>query len=78
MSPDVQHRHIELYVNEFTRDLGDEGYAAIEALLPGPTRPASSRTPPPAALTSAAATAARATGFRCQSGHSGCNTAERV
>ena len=33
MSPDVQRRHIELYVNEFTRDLGDEGYAAIAALL---------------------------------------------
>jgi len=33
MSPDVQRRHIELYVNEFTRDLGDEGYAAAEALL---------------------------------------------
>ena len=27
MSPDVQRQHIELYVNEFTRDLGDEGYA---------------------------------------------------
>lgn len=33
MSPDVQRRHIELYVNEFTRDLGEEGYAAAEALL---------------------------------------------
>jgi 1,4-dihydroxy-6-naphthoate synthase len=33
MSPDVQRRHIELYVNEFTRDLGEEGYAAIETLL---------------------------------------------
>jgi 1,4-dihydroxy-6-naphthoate synthase len=33
MSPDVQQRHIALYVNEFTRDLGDEGYAAAEALL---------------------------------------------
>jgi 1,4-dihydroxy-6-naphthoate synthase len=33
MSPDVQQRHIDLYVNEFTRDLGDEGYAAAEALL---------------------------------------------
>jgi 1,4-dihydroxy-6-naphthoate synthase len=33
MSPDVQRRHIDLYVNEFTRDLGDEGYAAAEALL---------------------------------------------
>jgi len=33
MSPDVQQRHIALYVSEFTRDLGDEGYAAVEALL---------------------------------------------
>jgi 1,4-dihydroxy-6-naphthoate synthase len=33
MSPDVQRRHIDLYVNEFTRDLGEDGYAAIEALL---------------------------------------------
>jgi 1,4-dihydroxy-6-naphthoate synthase len=33
MSPDVQRQHIELYVNEFTRDLGEEGYAAAEALL---------------------------------------------
>ena len=33
MSPDVQRRHIDLYVNEFTRDLGDEGYAAASALL---------------------------------------------
>jgi len=33
MSPDVQRQHIELYVNEFTRELGDEGYAAADALL---------------------------------------------
>ena len=33
MSPDVQAQHIALYVNEFTRDLGDEGYAAVTALL---------------------------------------------
>ncbi|MBV9593185.1 MAG: 1,4-dihydroxy-6-naphthoate synthase [Actinobacteria bacterium] len=33
MSPDVQAQHIALYVNEFTRDLGDAGYAAAEALL---------------------------------------------
>jgi 1,4-dihydroxy-6-naphthoate synthase len=33
MSPDVQRQHIDLYVNEFTRDLGAEGYAAAEALL---------------------------------------------
>jgi 1,4-dihydroxy-6-naphthoate synthase len=33
MSPDVQQQHIALYVNEFTRDLGDEGFAAADALL---------------------------------------------
>ena len=33
MSPDVQQRHIDLYVNEFTRNLGDEGHAAVDALL---------------------------------------------
>ena len=26
-------QHIDLYVNEFTRDLGDDGLAAIDALL---------------------------------------------
>jgi 1,4-dihydroxy-6-naphthoate synthase len=33
MELDVVRRHIELYVNEFTLDLGHEGYAAAEALL---------------------------------------------
>jgi 1,4-dihydroxy-6-naphthoate synthase len=33
MSPDVQRRHIDLYVNEFSRDLGDEGFAAVGSLL---------------------------------------------
>jgi 1,4-dihydroxy-6-naphthoate synthase len=33
MSPEVQARHIELYVNDFTRDLGPDGYAAAETLL---------------------------------------------
>ena len=33
LNPDVCRRHIELYVNEFTLDLGDEGAAAIAALL---------------------------------------------
>jgi 1,4-dihydroxy-6-naphthoate synthase len=33
MSSEVQQQHIALYVNEFTRDLGEEGYAAAEALL---------------------------------------------
>jgi len=33
LDPDVQRQHIELYVNSFSRDLGEEGYAAIEHLL---------------------------------------------
>jgi len=33
MDPEVAKAHIELYVNEFTANLGEEGYAAIEALL---------------------------------------------
>lgn len=33
MSPEVCRRHIELYVNEFTLDLGDEGARAIDELL---------------------------------------------
>ena len=30
MDPDVQQRHIALYVNEFTSDLGEDGFAAID------------------------------------------------
>ncbi|MCU1676799.1 MAG: 1,4-dihydroxy-6-naphthoate synthase [Frankiales bacterium] len=33
MSPDVQAAHIATYVTAFSRELGDEGYAAIEELL---------------------------------------------
>lgn len=33
MSARVQRSHIDLYVNDFTRDLGASGYAAAEALL---------------------------------------------
>ena len=33
MDPKVAQAHIGLYVNEFTRDLGPEGFAAIERLL---------------------------------------------
>jgi len=33
MAPEVVAAHIELYVNDFSLDLGDEGYAAIEELL---------------------------------------------
>jgi 1,4-dihydroxy-6-naphthoate synthase len=37
LSPDVCRQHIELYVNEFSLDLGDEGAAAIDALLASTT-----------------------------------------
>ncbi|GAA0793977.1 1,4-dihydroxy-6-naphthoate synthase [Spirilliplanes yamanashiensis] len=33
MEPDVVRRHIDLYVNEFTADLGPEGHKAVETLL---------------------------------------------
>jgi 1,4-dihydroxy-6-naphthoate synthase len=33
MAPEVVDQHIGLYVNEFSADLGDEGYAAISGLL---------------------------------------------
>jgi 1,4-dihydroxy-6-naphthoate synthase len=33
MDTEVAKQHIELYVNEFTRDLGPEGMAAVDALL---------------------------------------------
>lgn len=33
MSPEVAQAHIALYVNEFTANLGDNGYAAVSALL---------------------------------------------
>ncbi|HEY3501222.1 MAG TPA: 1,4-dihydroxy-6-naphthoate synthase [Actinocatenispora sp.] len=33
MDPAVAQQHIGLYVNDFTADLGDEGYAAIDTLL---------------------------------------------
>lgn len=33
MDPAVADSHINLYVNEFTRNLGEDGYGAIEALL---------------------------------------------
>lgn len=33
MDPAVCRQHIELYVNEFSVDLGDAGYAAVRALL---------------------------------------------
>ncbi|ASA26540.1 1,4-dihydroxy-6-naphthoate synthase [Paenibacillus donghaensis] len=33
LSPEVAKSHIDLYVNNFSMDLGDDGYAAISALL---------------------------------------------
>ncbi|MBH5319779.1 1,4-dihydroxy-6-naphthoate synthase [Paenibacillus sp. GSMTC-2017] len=33
LSPEVAKSHIDLYVNSFSRDLGEEGYSAVEALL---------------------------------------------
>lgn len=33
MAPGVAERHIALYVNEFTADLGEDGYAAVRGLL---------------------------------------------
>ncbi|MFD0786683.1 MqnA/MqnD/SBP family protein, partial [Micromonospora azadirachtae] len=33
MELDVVDRHIGLYVNEFSADLGDAGFAAVDALL---------------------------------------------
>ena len=33
MEPDVIQQHIDLYVNEFTLDLGRDGLAAADALL---------------------------------------------
>ncbi|HEU5128697.1 MAG TPA: 1,4-dihydroxy-6-naphthoate synthase [Glycomyces sp.] len=35
MSEEVCRQHIELYVNEFSRDLGEEGRTAVERLLGG-------------------------------------------
>lgn len=33
LAPDVAQAHIDLYVNAFTANLGDDGYAAVAALL---------------------------------------------
>ncbi|WBB77858.1 1,4-dihydroxy-6-naphthoate synthase [Micromonospora sp. WMMD882] len=55
MEPDVVDRHIGLYVNEFTADLGRDGLAAVEALLrraadAGLAPPTAGLTPPTAGL----------------------------
>ncbi len=44
MDLDVANQHIGLYVTEFTEDLGEEGYAAVRALL---TRAAAEGLVPP-------------------------------
>ncbi|MER8099965.1 1,4-dihydroxy-6-naphthoate synthase [Kitasatospora sp. NPDC094016] len=44
MDPAVADQHIALYVNEFTAELGEEGYAAVRALL---TRAAAEGLVPP-------------------------------
>ncbi|WP_328399194.1 1,4-dihydroxy-6-naphthoate synthase [Streptomyces sp. NBC_00390] len=44
MNPSVANQHIGLYVNEFTHDLGDAGYAAVRGLL---TRAAAEGLVPP-------------------------------
>lgn len=44
LSPEVTQQHIDLYVNDFTANLGEDGYAAIEALL---TRAAAEKLVPP-------------------------------
>ncbi|MGW7352125.1 1,4-dihydroxy-6-naphthoate synthase [Streptomyces sp. NPDC054784] len=46
MDPNVADQHIGLYVNEFTADLGDAGYAAVRGLL---TRAAAEGLVPPLA-----------------------------
>lgn len=46
MDPAVADQHIGLYVNEFTADLGENGYAAVRGLL---TRAAAERLVPPLA-----------------------------
>ncbi|MNJ70631.1 1,4-dihydroxy-6-naphtoate synthase [compost metagenome] len=33
LSPEVADAHIKLYVNQYTESLGDDGYAAVTALL---------------------------------------------
>jgi len=46
LSEDVCRQHIELYVNDFTLDLGDEGLRAVDALLSAaPQVPATPRRP---------------------------------
>jgi 1,4-dihydroxy-6-naphthoate synthase len=48
LDAEVCRRHIELYVNERSVDLGDEGMAAIEALLQAAGEPGAGAEPTPA------------------------------
>lgn len=50
MAPDVQQRHIELYVNEYTEELGPDGYVAVRALLDEAARAGAVPSFPPEAL----------------------------
>jgi len=50
MEPDVVARHIALYVNNFTEDLGPEGYAAITDLLTRAAAGGLVPPPPPGAI----------------------------
>ncbi len=38
MEPDVVDQHIDLYVNEFTADLGQDGLRAVRTLLDSSAR----------------------------------------
>ncbi len=38
MEPDVMHRHIEMFVNQYTEDVGEEGEKAVETLLEAAAR----------------------------------------
>ena len=50
MDPDVVASHIGLYVNEFSADLGEEGVAAVQALLTRSAQAGVTRTLPARAL----------------------------
>jgi 1,4-dihydroxy-6-naphthoate synthase len=50
MDPDVVARHIALYVNTFTDNLGDEGYRAVRTLLDRAAAAGLTPAVPPAAL----------------------------
>jgi len=49
LDPEVRRQHIALYVNEYTRDVGEEGRAAVAALL-GAAADLGLAPPPPADL----------------------------